>query len=151
MMMKPRSAVGAALVGGVVATGVLSAVSAAPAAAASACGSGYNLLHSYHITPNSNGSGTAYGYLDVYYSPTTRKNCAIARSGGFTYGKLQGAWVLIGKWRGGGEDDDGWGSTYKYYAGPVYTYAPNECIWAQGMVRYNNTYYKRSTGAIACN
>jgi hypothetical protein len=37
---------------------------------------------------------------------------------------------MIGKWIGGGEDDDGWGSTYKYDAGPVYTYAPNECIWA---------------------
>ncbi|WP_301175058.1 hypothetical protein [Actinomadura geliboluensis] len=40
--------------------------------------------------------------------------------------------MQIGKWSGGATDDDGWGSTYKYYAGPVYVYAPNECIWAEG-------------------
>lgn len=92
---------------------------AAPANAAGECGAGYAHVDSYAI-------GSA-GTLELYYSSSSGKNCAIARdrtpSSGFKAVYLSLAnkpWADV---------DSG---TFTYYAGPVYVSAAGKCIDVRG-------------------
>ncbi|MEV4833917.1 hypothetical protein AB0K05_05305 [Nonomuraea sp. NPDC049486] len=95
---------------------------AAPAGAAGPCGSSYSRVGVYAVSKN----GTRTGTLEVYYSSSTGKNCALT----YGYGQYDGttSWkhVTISRGDGSGADTDA--GNYKYYAGPVYVSAPGQCI-----------------------
>lgn len=89
----------------------------ATASAAGPCGSSYGLLKSYpmyHIV-----DGSLRGYLSIYYSSVTGKNCAIASAAGIEVG--------VSRYRSVGIEISGTnnmkfdGGYYSRYAGPVYT------------------------------
>ncbi|MEV0199706.1 hypothetical protein [Nonomuraea sp. NPDC050691] len=102
---------------------------AAPASAAGPCGSGYTRVGVY---PVKRGDGTRTGTLEVYYSSTSRKNCAL------TYG--YGAYANTPSWksvvisRGDGSGSDPNSGTFTYYAGPVYVSAGGQCIDVEATV-----------------
>src|SRR5262245_44164053 len=93
--------------------------------------------------------GSLFAHLDVYYS-STGVNCARVNSYGSYWGYSKRMGVQIEKCREtvpsanctmiAYDDDpqDGWevqgGAWYSYYAGPVSVSAPNNCIWAVGIV-----------------
>lgn len=86
-----------------------------PAAATGECGSSYGRIGTYAITYNGERTGT----LEVYWSGSTGKNCAIARCYGASCGPGVFRDVRIKRsydkaWR----RDADW---YNGYAGPVYT------------------------------
>jgi hypothetical protein len=94
----------------------------APASATGPCGSSYTRVGVYAIPS----SGTRTGTLEVYYSSSTGKNCALAYGYGSYYGTKTWKGVSISRADGSGEDVDG--DYYEYYAGPVYISAPGQCI-----------------------
>ena len=109
-----------------------------PAAAAGECGSSYVLRKSAPINQNESRTGT----LEVYWSSSAGKNCAIARC----YGVSCGAGVYrVAKIKLSGQanyptsgsgTDSGW---FYQFAGPVYSPASgNSCIDAYGS---NSIYY----------
>ena len=113
------------------ATAVLGAAGPAQAAsaasyAAAVCGSGFS--------PDSNGVfGLGGGTIYVSYNGST--DCAVniktqnVGTPSETYVYLNGP---NASW-GGNADNGSWdGGSYSYYAGPVYTYAPHECIYWGG-------------------
>jgi len=115
------------------ATAVLGA--AAPAQATSAasyaaavCGSGFS--------PDSNGVFSLDGGT-IYVSYNGSTDCAVLMKSAYV-GTATNTWVFIEHANGAGGgyggpdnngDDDGW---YTTYAGPVYVYAPHECIEVGG-------------------
>ena len=96
-------------------------VTASPASAAGECGSGYTQVDSYAI-------GSA-GTLELYYSSSSGKNCAIARDSSPGYGHKA---VYIGLENKPWADVDS--GNFTYYAGPVYVSAPGQCIDVRGDV-----------------
>ena len=113
------------------ATAVLGAAGPAQAAsaasyAAAVCGSGFSPDGVFGLD-----GGTIY----VSYNGST--DCAVLMKSAYV-GTATNTWVFIGHANGagggyGGPDgdgnDDGW---YTTYAGPVYVYAPHECIEVGG-------------------
>ncbi|MGW0802611.1 hypothetical protein [Nonomuraea sp. NPDC002799] len=102
---------------------VATATSASAATAASPCGSGYSHVGSYAIPA----SGARTGTLQVYYSSSARKNCALTYGYGSYANKVNRKAVAIGLtgvsgWAGADND------LYASYAGPAYVYAPGRCI-----------------------
>ncbi|HEV2639463.1 MAG TPA: hypothetical protein VGX23_30270 [Actinocrinis sp.] len=112
-------------------------VGAGPAAAASAsqaaaiCGSGYTPLNSY---------GYGVGPLDspvsiIYVSYKNGTDCVVnikvadvgTPTAMYTYVNGPNA-----SWGGNADDGSEDVGSYSYYAGPVYTYAPSECIYWGG-------------------
>ncbi len=77
-------------------------------------------------------TGTRTGTLEVYYSSSTGKNCALT----YGYGPYDGttSWkrVTISRADGSGEHTNA--GHYQYYAGPVYVSAPGQCIDVAGTV-----------------
>jgi hypothetical protein len=102
---------------------------ATPASAAGPCGSSYTRVGVY---PVKRGDGTRTGTLEVHYSSSERKNCAL------TYG--YGAYANTTSWkrvtisRGDGSGEKTNAGQFKYYAGPVYVSAPGQCIDVAGTV-----------------
>lgn len=104
-------------------------VGAAPASAAGPCGSSYSRVGVY---PISRGDGTRTGTLEVYYSSSARKNCALT----YGYGPYANttSWKRVTISRGDGSGEDTNAGQFKYYAGPVYVSAPGQCIDVAGTV-----------------
>ncbi|WP_127933444.1 spore-associated protein A [Nonomuraea polychroma] len=117
------------LAGATLAASTTLVAGAAPASAAGPCGSSYSRVGVYAI---SRGDGTRTGTLEVYYSSSARKNCAL------TYG--YGAYANTRSWkrvtisRADGSQEDTDANYYTYYAGPVYVSAPGACIDVAGTV-----------------
>lgn len=97
------------------------------ASAAGPCGSTYGLVRSYpmyHVV-----NGDIRGYLSIYYSSYTGKNCAVATAAGIEVG--------VSRYRSVGIEIAGTnnmkfdGDCYSRYAGPVYTpISRGRCITA---------------------
>ncbi|GGP90432.1 spore-associated protein A [Streptosporangium pseudovulgare] len=113
--------------------------SATPASAAGPCGGGYYQIDVYNI---SNLAGKTVGRTHLYYSRSTKKNCALTYATpakrGYKAVKLRRSGTL--KWT----VDAG---TFSEYAGPVYVSAPGKCIDIEGYIGGNGaTYYSRHCG-----
>ncbi|MBM9624158.1 hypothetical protein ACFQ60_02225 [Streptomyces zhihengii] len=106
-----------------------------------ACGSSYALLKSWPIQAQywTSDAGKTKGYIDVYYSGATGKNCAIARPVDGVH-LARGIKVKIGKTGSGWAGLDGYQANFTQYAGPVYVSARNACISFEGGFTYNATW-----------
>ncbi|GAA3696374.1 hypothetical protein GCM10022224_072510 [Nonomuraea antimicrobica] len=129
----------AALAGAaVVSTGLVA--SATPAYAAGPCGSSYYQIDVYKI---SNSSGGTVGRIHLYYSKSTKKNCALTYATPTKRGYKE---VKIRNSDGTRWNDTDAG-TFSEYAGPAYVSAPGDCIDISGKVGGNGaTYYDRHCG-----
>jgi hypothetical protein len=99
-----------------------SAAKAAAVAYNNACGAGYGVVNSAPI----GSQGTVY----LTYSSTTRKNCVVtvrAKSGAAVH---MVASIGYGSHTHDAVDD----GTYTTYAGPVFLYAPGECVSWRGEI-----------------
>ncbi|GAA1857696.1 hypothetical protein [Myceligenerans crystallogenes] len=116
-------------------------VTQAPAASAAVCGG--SLINTKALRTD---AGTVVGYLDVYYSGSTGRNCAVTRHSGPSYGVSRNTWVAIVRCdqatAGNGctypesrwvRDED----YYAYYAGPVSIAAAGYCIRVTGGLIWN--------------
>ncbi|MGW3390494.1 hypothetical protein [Streptomyces cinereoruber] len=106
-----------------------------------ACGSSYGFLKSYPIKAVywSYDAGETKGYIDLYYSSSTGKNCAIARPmDGIS--SPRNIRVKIGKSGSGWADLDGYQANFTKYAGPVYVSARGSCIDFEGGFTYNGSW-----------
>ncbi|NJP92895.1 serine/threonine protein kinase [Nonomuraea sp. FMUSA5-5] len=130
------------LAGAVLVTTTTLAAVATPASAAGPCGSSYSRVGVYSIGVEKYGYRT--GILEVYYSSSTGKNCAITYGDGPYANTTSWKGVVISRGDGSGEDSDA--GNYKYYAGPVYVSAPGQCIDVEGIspswtsVKLNNVH-----------
>ncbi|MFC4337565.1 hypothetical protein [Salininema proteolyticum] len=119
----------------VAAIGFTTVATAAPAAAAGPCGSSYAQVGHYPIKSSSFGT---VGYIDVYWSSTTQRNCAVMDSVGVSRGFARYKMALIYPSSSPREADIDAGD-FKYYAGPVYTprgyNMSGECITVKGAVK----------------
>ncbi|MEU5994656.1 hypothetical protein ABZ806_37255 [Spirillospora sp. NPDC047418] len=137
--MRPRKILAAVACAGMVSAGLVATASAA--SASGPCGSGYYLIRSYPIKTS---GGTRKGTLEVFWNSGTRKNCVL------TYG--YGSWANTKNFKIAGialhgesfKSDRG---DYTYYAGPVYQYAPHQCIDVVGYVDDAIA----ALGPLACN
>jgi hypothetical protein len=115
---------------------------ATPASAAGPCGSSYTRVGVYNIGIEKYGYRT--GILEVYYSSSTGKNCALTYGDGPYANTTSWKGVTISRGDGSGKDTDA--DNYKYYAGPVYVSAPGQCIDVEGIspswtsVKLNNVH-----------
>ncbi|WP_435059685.1 hypothetical protein [Streptomyces sp. bgisy060] len=121
-----------------------------------ACGSSYTFLKSWPIKAKywTYDAGKTKGYIDIYYSRSTGKNCAIARPIDGVH-LPRGIRVKIGKSGSGWAQLDGYQANFTKYAGPVYVSARNTCINFEGGFAYNaewdpseawSSYYGRHCG-----
>ncbi|MER8101385.1 hypothetical protein [Kitasatospora sp. NPDC094016] len=99
------------------------------------CGSAYAFKKSWSIKDN--GDAHVVGFIDIYYNSANGYNCAIARGNDATVTNHHEIFIAIR--RSGTNDwiDDGAGSNYTQYAGPVYAYAKGACIDFVGGLKYN--------------
>ncbi|WP_205856869.1 hypothetical protein [Phytoactinopolyspora endophytica] len=85
------------------------------------CGSSYNHAGHYPIEA----SGTTIGYMDVYFSWHTRRNCLVTSHGGPAYGIRAYTEARIrpsgSSWPSCPSSPGCDGDFYSFYAGPVYT------------------------------
>ncbi|WP_331725284.1 hypothetical protein [Streptomyces zaomyceticus] len=111
--------------------GLLAAPQPASAATLGSCGSSYSKVGSYPLRADWQYNT---GSIDVYYSSSTGKNCAITRPGTALAGKARHVWVCIEQTKGYGRDCDGlgYGENFRYYAGPVSVYGKGQCINVTG-------------------
>ncbi|MGW9440674.1 hypothetical protein [Streptomyces sp. NPDC055607] len=123
--------------------GALVAGTAGPASATNrvnVCGSGYGFVKSWPIKGLSWGyePGRTVGYIDVYWSRSASKNCAVARPVNGLYNP-HGIQVRIQRSNSTAIDMDGYGrgENFTKLAGPVYVYARNACINLSGGFSYN--------------
>ncbi len=102
------------------------------------CGGSYTHIGHYAIS----GSGQTVGYLDVYWSSSSKRNCLVTNHSGSTYGVSLYTEARIRpsgfNWPGCPSSTGCDGGFYRYYAGPVYTPAgvdmTNRCIDVRGVV-----------------
>ncbi|MET8381680.1 spore-associated protein A [Streptosporangium canum] len=102
---------------------------AAPASAAGPCGGGYSRVGVYAIPA----SGARTGTLEVYYSASSGKNCALTYGYGSYAGRVNQKQVgisLSGRSAWAGVDN----GRFAHYAGPVYVSARGKCIDVRGQV-----------------
>ncbi|MGW1496419.1 hypothetical protein [Streptomyces sp. NPDC002402] len=136
---------------GVVAT---TSTTASATTRANYCGSSYTFLKSWPITALSwtSDAGRTVGYIDIYWSRSAGKNCAIARpnNGIYNPNHIQ---VSIRRTGTGWSGMDGLNQNYRKYAGPVYVSAPNSCIDFEGGFDYGlsghtgfSKYYRKHCG-----
>ncbi|GAA2871690.1 serine/threonine protein kinase [Nonomuraea rubra] len=115
---------------------------ATPAGAAGPCGSSYSRVGVYNIGIEKYGYRT--GILEVYYSSSTGKNCALTYGDGPYANTTSWKGVVLSRGDGSGRVSDA--GDYKYYAGPVYVSAPGQCIDVEGIspswtsVKLNNVH-----------
>jgi hypothetical protein len=97
------------------------------------CGSSYILVGHYPIR---NASGTELSYIDVYWSSTAGRNCAVNMGNSATWGQTMFRAVGIAlSSRGSGWDAEDRGN-YAYYAGPVYSpYSVGKCVDVYGQTK----------------
>lgn len=115
---------------------------AAPAGAAGPCGSSYSRIGVYSV---SKGDGTRTGTLEVHYSSSTGKNCALTYGYGPYANTTSWKRVTISRGDGSGENTDA--GRYTTYAGPVYVSAPGQCIDVAGTVP---DYVTRNLNNVHC-
>lgn len=113
--MRTRGKLATFLTGAALASTAL-VVGAAPASAAGECGAGYTKVGDYAIE--------SQGRLEVYYSSSTGKNCAITRDSNPNSG-FKAVHISVAGASGWADSDSG---SFTYYAGPVYVSAPGKCI-----------------------
>ncbi|GAA4928540.1 hypothetical protein HD597_004438 [Nonomuraea thailandensis] len=139
--MRPRK-LASLLFGATLAATTTLAATATPASAAGPCGSSYSRVGVYSIGVEKYGYRT--GILEVYYSSSTGKNCALTYGDGPYANTTSWKGVVISRGDGSGKDADA--DNYKYYAGPVYVSAPGQCIDVEGIspswtsVKLNNVH-----------
>ncbi|MFD7652878.1 hypothetical protein ACFV4N_02720 [Actinosynnema sp. NPDC059797] len=108
------------------------------------CGSGYYVLDGGRIAIRRPNDGPIYGYAYMMYNSAVQKNCvALIKSvdvgvKSFTYVGIQVRGTNVK-----GEGDD-----FEYYAGPVYKYAPGQCVRVIGTV-WNRAHTLAATGESA--
>lgn len=126
------------------ASGVIVMAAAAGVVALSAGAANANATTPYSYT-NQCGSGyavidrgdTAHGTVFLTYNSSTKKNCVVT-----VFGNSDGvrhflrAWIAVSGSSKVYED----AGSYKYYAGPVYVYAPHACISWGGVTLFQETY-----------
>lgn len=143
-------------------------VMAAPSAMATSSGSSCvgTLVNSLNLTVNNSGTGTVYGYLNVYWDGSTGENCATVTSSSVDWGVQKPMRVTMGECEGdttstcnpyiviasdgsGSYPGGSWGpgAGYSYYAGPVSVPAAGHCIAVGGFVYLNGQFeYATFTG-----
>jgi hypothetical protein len=123
---------------------------AVAALAGGPCGSSYTHIGHYAI-----GSSTrTLGYLDVYWSSSSKRNCLVTNHSGSTYGVSLYTEARIRpsgfSWPGCPSSTGCDGGFYRYYAGPVYTPSgvdmTHRCIDVSGWVDWAS----RSLSRIHC-
>ncbi|GII52555.1 hypothetical protein Pth03_09440 [Planotetraspora thailandica] len=125
------------------------ALTAAPASAASAsCGSGYTFLDSYAIRGLN--SGRTGGYVSLYWSNATGKNCAIATPISSWSGLVNHLDVQLTTPSYPGFVDDGLDANYHYYAGPIYISARGECVDVGGYFDYGGERFAGHAYGVHC-
>jgi hypothetical protein len=98
--------------------------------------------------------GTRIGELDVYWNAAKRRNCAITKHGGPTWGKT--AYIVVFLWvceeTRPGEctpiryaEDQYW---YQYQAGPVSLHSGKHCITAVGTIHWKGRAHYARTGGL---
>ncbi|NUS74545.1 MAG: hypothetical protein HOQ05_14275 [Corynebacteriales bacterium] len=94
--------------------------------AASKCGSGYSLIHSYNKTDS---QGIIWSKSYVFWNGSSKKNCAIVLKW-FEWGYNSDTYIDLSSYNSNGTRyQRDWDSgDYAYYAGPVYLYAPGRCV-----------------------
>ncbi|MGH8823755.1 MAG: hypothetical protein ACRDVN_04690 [Jiangellaceae bacterium] len=113
------------------------------------CGSSYTHIGHYAIK-----SSVTVGYLDVYWSWSTKRNCLVTNHAGPTYGVRTYTEARIRpsgfSWPSCPSSTGCDGGQYRYYAGPVHTPAgvdmTNRCIDISGWVDWAS----RSLSRIHC-
>ncbi|MGW7285931.1 hypothetical protein ACWGH4_10620 [Streptomyces sp. NPDC054847] len=124
------------------------APSAHAATHATACGSTYSRVGHYPLSSAIAQAPDPGGWLDIYYSSTTGKNCAVA----YPISTLQPKTteISISIRRSGTAEWFGDSGPYHYYAGPAYISARGVCIDALGDLdagfRYHGGFYGRHCG-----
>jgi hypothetical protein len=113
-------------------------LTASPAAAVGPCGSSYSHIDRYAINSATQGTGA---YMDLYWSDSANRNCAVLNGTGKTYGFNGRKGILIyasGYYSQYDQDD----RDYSYYAGPVYTPSgvnmSGRCVNLEGIVEFPN-------------
>ncbi|MFI1567276.1 spore-associated protein A [Streptomyces sp. NPDC020490] len=127
----PRRLASAAAVLGLTTAGMALTVGTAEAASYnSACGSGYSVIDSMDV-----GEGNTF----LTYNSSTGYNCVVTVSDTPGTAAYLDARLRLHStstsWAAGTVDD----GSYKYYAGPIYVYAPNSCIDWGGAAASNYT------------
>ncbi|HEX2145136.1 MAG TPA: hypothetical protein VHG10_11565 [Glycomyces sp.] len=109
------------------------------------CGASYERIDTYPIGSSSDPAG----YVELYWSSTEKRNCALAVGTGSTYGWLGLKAISVcpsGSPDGSLCGDDG--GNYRYYAGPAKTKAgydmSGKCIDVYGVIERRN-----GTGAVS--
>ncbi|HET6729157.1 MAG TPA: hypothetical protein VFG96_07040 [Jiangellaceae bacterium] len=113
------------------------------------CGSSYSHIGHYPIK-----SSVTIGYLDVYWSWSSKRNCLVTNHAGPTYGVRTYTEARIRpsgfSWPSCPSSTGCDGGQYRYYAGPVYTPAgvdmTSRCIDISGWVDW----VSRSLSRIHC-
>ncbi len=111
-------------------------------ALAGPCGSSYTHIGHYPIPA----SGTAYAYMDVYWSWSTKRNCLVVNHSGPTYGARLYTEARIrpsgSSWPSCPSSTGCDGGFFSYYAGPVYTPSgvdmTNRCIDISGWIDWRS-------------
>jgi len=114
------------------------------------CGSSYAHIGHYAI----GSSSQTIGYLDVYWSSSTKRNCLVTNHSGPTYGVSLYTEARIRpsgfSWPRCPSSTGCDGGFYRYYAGPVYTPAgvdmTHRCVDISGVVDWSS----RSLSRIHC-
>jgi hypothetical protein len=128
---------------------VIPGMASAPASAASpSCGSGYAFLDSYPIKGLD--SGRTGGYVSLYYSGSTGKNCAIAMPISSWSGLVSHLDVQLSTASYPGYVDDGLDANYHYYAGPIYIPARGQCVDVGGYFQYGGERFAGHAYGVHC-
>ncbi|WP_326700056.1 hypothetical protein OG909_23835 [Streptomyces sp. NBC_01754] len=118
------------------------------ATASTACGSGYSRVGHYPITSSMAQAKNPGGYLDIYYSSSTGKNCGVAYPTSTHQGKT--SMLEVDMRKSGNSTWTGDSGNFTYYAGPVYVSARGACIDALGFVTdgydYRGGFYGKHCG-----
>ncbi|HVK24032.1 MAG TPA: hypothetical protein VM677_21980 [Actinokineospora sp.] len=98
-------------------------------------------------------TANSIGELVVYYNASTGYNCARMNHLGASYGVAASTSVDISKCTGTTKSNPGTCTvvqssqgSFSYYAGPVSTYAPNNCIRAWGEIVWQGHIYNYVAG-----
>ncbi|QKV90389.1 hypothetical protein HUT19_41085 [Streptomyces sp. NA02950] len=118
-------------------------VATAPSASATnrvnRCGASYHFKKSWPLksTGQVDPYGKKVGYIDVYWSPSSGKNCAIARPKNGVF-RPTDVMVRIQRSGTGRWDQDGYRPSqhHKKFAGPVYAKARGKCVDIEGGFSY---------------
>lgn len=113
------------------------------------CGSSYTLIGHYPIR-----SSVTIGYLDVYWSWSTKRNCLVTNKSGPAYGVTTYTEARIRpsgySWPSCPSSTGCDGGMYKFYAGPVYTPSgvdmTHRCVDLSGWVEWT----QRSLSRVHC-